>query len=93
MTVFSIIAVRNSEILMRKASEVFKDDFLKLTPDSALVSAPLTAVQLTERLGLLNKPDQAPEVDASAIILSGSSYYGRATPQIWEWLKNKWSTP
>lgn len=28
--------------------------------------------------------------DQSAIVLSVSSYYGRANPQIWEWLRTHW---
>ena len=49
-----------------------------------LVAAPSTAMDVSETLGIKSG------VNGSAIVIEAASYYGRANPAIWSWIKANW---
>ena len=55
-----------------------------LGSDAWLVSSPSTAQELSEKLGITSG------ISGSAVIVEVASYYGRANPAIWSWIKANW---
>lgn len=51
-----------------------------------LVSANLTAKALSDTLGITDGSN------GSALVLEVASYFGRANPNIWSWIKLHWET-
>lgn len=49
-----------------------------------LVAAPTTAQELSEKLGITSG------INGSGIIVEVASYFGRANPAIWTWIKANW---
>jgi len=58
-----------------------------LGADAWLVSATTTAQELSERLGITSG------ISGSAIVIEAASYFGRANPAIWSWIKANWEGP
>jgi len=49
-----------------------------------LVAASTTAMELSEKLGITEC------TNGSAVIVEAASYYGRANPAVWSWIKANW---
>jgi hypothetical protein len=87
MTIFAIIPQPNTkrEELRATISERFKD--ANYTMDGGhgwLVSASRTAQEISDDLGLTDGSNGA------GIVLEVASYFGRANPNIWTWIKLHW---
>lgn len=67
----------------------FPDKFYRMSEHQWLVSAQLTAHQLTDKLGVLSTDSTI----GNAVVFSISSYFGRHSPEIWEWLKLNMEKP
>ena len=55
-----------------------------LGADSWLVAAPTTAQDLSEKLEITSG------INGAAVIAEVASYFGRANPAIWSWIKANW---
>lgn len=49
-----------------------------------LVAANTTALDLSEKLGITSG------INGSAVVVEVASYFGRANPAIWSWIKANW---
>lgn len=90
MAIFSIIPQSgpNGEFLQDALYKAFGDTkCLTLGNGCWLVSASGTAQDISTQIGLTEG------AVGSAIVLEVSSYYGRANPAIWSWIKTNWEGP
>lgn len=55
-----------------------------LGADAWLVAAPSTAQEVSEKLGITSG------INGSAVVVEVASYFGRANPAIWSWIKANW---
>jgi hypothetical protein len=60
-----------------------REDILTLSPSFWLLVAPRTAKEVCDNLGITEG------AVGSAMVLACSSYFGRADPQIWEWIASR----
>jgi len=68
--------------------EKFPNDHYRVSSDQWFVNADsITARNLSDTIGLTDKPVQPG--NATAIVVSVGGYYGRAQPDLWEWLAAK----
>ena len=51
-----------------------------------LVAARATAKEVSDTLGITDG------ASGSALVVEVASYFGRANPNIWTWIKNNWET-
>ncbi len=85
MSVFVILPRSPNATLDAKMKASFSEtDIFQLNDRQWLVSAELTAKQVTEKLGILTDPQLH-----SIVVFSVSNYFGRYAPEVWEWLKLK----
>jgi hypothetical protein len=87
MVIFAVLAPADSPQLEAAMASAYENNYLKVGPGQYLVAGKSTAVDLSKELGISDGKNGA------AIVLSTSSYFGRATNDIWEWMKLKVSTP
>ena len=84
MTVFVIIESQPPAALEGRIKAQFPDDYYRLADGQWLVSAKMTAVDLSNSLGL--KPGSGL---GGTLVVSISSYYGLHSPEVWDWIKTK----
>lgn len=89
MAVFSIIATMNAEAVLSAAKKAYGLDFYKLSDDACLVAGSGSPIDVSKKIGLVD-PDGKNTRLGSAVVTSVGSYYGVASPDIWEWMKSKW---
>jgi len=89
MTIFAVLMPMPQRQITELIEDKFSSDYLRLNETQYLVSFRGTAVDLSRELGLYDpkKPDEPPT--GSAIVLSTSSYFGRAPNTVWDWMKSK----
>jgi hypothetical protein len=85
MTLFAILAHDESSGLAVALAKHFPGDFLKIGTGQWLVAGKSTTVDVSNILGISDGSN------GSAIVVAISSYYGRASTNIWEWMKVKLS--
>lgn len=86
MSIFLLAQTNLSDTakIVAKLSSLFPDDHYAAGGGSWLISADETAKGLSEKLGIVDG-----EI-SSVIIAEIASYHGRADPDIWSWIKDKW---
>lgn len=86
MAIFLIIkqASADQAVLGLAISSTYPDDTYELGDGAWLVSDSATAQGVSDKIGITRG-----EV-GSALIVEAASYYGRANPAIWSWIKEKW---
>jgi hypothetical protein len=88
MTIFAVLLPIPQPLLSEKIRAEFPNDSLQLNDYQWLISATGTVIELTAKLGIVNK--ESPEAPTGvAVIFSTSSYYGRAPSPTWDWIKSK----
>jgi hypothetical protein len=85
MTLFAILAHNDDPKLADALAVHFPNNFLKVGHGQWLVAGKGTTIELSNQLGISDGSN------GSAIVVSISSYYGRASTNIWEWMKVKLS--
>ncbi len=85
MAIFVIFRVSDPPKMLEKLREVYPNDHLQVQQGEFLVSASGTAKDVAERLGITGTT--TPTV--AAIVFSMASYFGRASTEIWDWIKTK----
>jgi hypothetical protein len=88
MAIFAIFRVSNPPMMESALQRVFPKDHLKVATDEWLVSAIGTAKEVSDKIGITPGPDLG-----SAMVFSMANYYGRATTEIWDWIKAKSEAP
>lgn len=63
------------------------DKVLSVGPETWLVAATGTAVNVSQHIGITEG------LAGSALVLEVGSYFGRANPSIWSWIKTNWEGP
>jgi hypothetical protein len=82
---FAVLGQTNFDQLDKAIKEKYPNGSLALVPGQWLLAVPtVTTKELSESLGIIG--DNA---IGSAIIVSVSNYFGRANPQIWEWIRSR----
>jgi hypothetical protein len=88
MAIFVIFRVSNPPLLESALGRVFPKDHFKVGNDEWLVSAIGTAKEVSDKIGITPGADMG-----SAVVFSMANYYGRATTEIWDWIKAKSESP
>ena len=87
MPVFAVIRQSDPEgALARAIAAEFPDAHYDVGVGAWLVAGSGTAQEISNKLGVT--PDAA---TGSAVVLEAASYYGRANPAIWTWIKENWA--
>jgi len=55
-----------------------------------LVASKGTAVDVSNKLGVTVKDESTPGPTGTAIVFEVGSYYGRASTNVWAWVKANW---
>jgi len=86
MTIFAVISQPgpNHDRLASAVHAAFPDRHYVLGPGTWLVAGLGTAKDVSDKLGVTEGEN------GSAVILETGSYYGRANPAIWSWIKTNW---
>lgn len=84
MAIFVVFKVSDPGKMHSAVTSVFPLDHLELGDNEWLISARGTAQEVSNRLGLTPGNDLG-----SAIVFSMQSYYGRASTNVWDWIKTK----
>lgn len=85
MTIFVVFKSMSPEKLGLRIAREFPKDHLQLQNDEWLISAEMTAIDVSNRIGITTDPSET----GSAIVFSMRSYYGRASNDVWDWIKTK----
>lgn len=86
MSLFAVLLPKEegSANLIIKLKAIFPNDNFQITPTQWLISAKGTAKEISEKLGI---DDETPV--GLAIILGIAGYWGRASTDVWEWMRVK----
>ena len=86
MTVFVVIAQEGSDLAKLPAAldACFPNAAYKLDENAWLVPFKGSAEDLSDKLGVTTG------ANGGAVILEVASYFGRANPNIWAWIKANW---
>lgn len=87
MTIFAVMATRNAKAIGDGIARAFPNDHLKISDHAWLISAATTTQDVSTKIGL----GPSPEPSGSGVVVSIGSYYGRASPEIWDWIRSKWT--
>jgi hypothetical protein len=89
MTIFAVLLPSDQPRIAAKIAEQFPDNFLRITDTQYLISAPDTVTEISNKLGITsNKVPPDPQTGIG-IIFATSSYFGRASSVVWDWMKTK----
>lgn len=84
MTIFVVFRVGEPAKMQAAMERAYPANHLKIETGEWLVSAPGTAKDVSDKLGVTPANDSGP-----AMVFSMANYYGRATTEIWDWVKAK----
>lgn len=82
MSVFVVLSKTPNRTLEQRIASIFSGEHHRLAETQWLVRAPLTTKQLCEKLNITNSPEMH-----SVVVFSINNYYGKHSPEVWEWLK------
>ncbi len=83
MSIFVIFRTSDREKLENAIKAIFPDNYLDLANGEWLVSGTLTAKEVSDKLGISSGEN------GSAIVFKMEAYFGRATNEVWDWVKTK----
>jgi len=89
MTLFIVVGTfpRNFETLGQSVAEAYKDNHLRLNPGCWIIADSVTAREVSEKIGVGSTATPS----GTAVVASVANYYGRASTEIWEWMKSRLS--
>lgn len=86
MPVFAVIRQTDPEsALLSAIAREFPETHYDLGSGVWLVAGAGTAQEISNKLGIT--PDAN---TGTGVVIEAASYYGRANPAIWTWIKNQW---
>jgi len=88
MAIFVIFRVSNVAAMEVAMARAFPGNHLRVDSAEWVVSAVGTPKDVSDKLGVTPGTETG-----TAMIFSMGSYYGRATTEIWDWIKAKAETP
>jgi hypothetical protein len=80
---FVILGQANLPQLGQVIAAKYPNDHLMLSPGQWIVIASGTAKEICDHLGITDGST------GDAVVVAGTSYYGRASSQIWEWMASR----
>jgi hypothetical protein len=83
MSIFVIFRVSEVDKVKSALVETFPNDHLEVDIGQFLVSSNLSAEAISEKLKITDG------INGNAIVFAMGSYYGRASTNIWDWIKAK----
>jgi hypothetical protein len=83
MSIFVIFRVSDVEKVKTALISSFPEDHLEVDTGQFLVSSNLSAEAVSEKLKVTDG------TNGNAIVFAMGNYYGRASTNIWEWIKTK----
>lgn len=88
MTIFIVVSQPNPNQAKLPASiaSVFPNDHLQISDKVWLVASSDSIQDVSKKLGV------ADGACGAAVITEVGSYFGRASPNIWSWIKSKWES-
>lgn len=88
MAVFAVIAQPQAGTdpnkLPQAVQTLYADNFLPVGPGVWLIAHVGTVQDLSGKLGITDG------LNGAALVLEVGSYFGRANPAFWTWIKTKW---
>ena len=84
---FAVLADPQNLVLEQALTSAFPSDHIQIRPGQWFVVAPGTAREISDRLGVTPGT-----TSGAAVIVAVSGYYGRASTELWEWVKAKIGT-
>lgn len=95
MAIFQVTPLAsNADRLAQAVAATIQEDSRYELPNNAgwLVNFKGTSMELSHVLGLTGQPEGTPATLGSVLITSIISYYGRASADMWEWLKTRFES-
>ena len=86
-TLFAVLTPEPNENLAQSIATQFRENSLRVSPTHFFIATAGTAIELS------NKLDITTGNIGSGIVLVVSSYYGRASVSIWDWISAKIGAP
>lgn len=74
------MAPSENQLLISELQRLFPGDHLKVGPGQWLVSAPRTAKEISDSLGISDGKT------GTALVFTVGAYFGRAQADIWDWM-------
>jgi hypothetical protein len=93
MTVFAVLMPTPQPGLVSVIEQEFPGNHILLNETQYLVSYSGTAKELVAKLRIYDAKLPAAPPSGLAVVLSVSSYFGRAPSTVWEWIKVKMESP
>lgn len=84
MSVFIIVSKTDNAELGRIIQEKYPQDYYQYSSNQWLVSSSGISKEVSDNLGISDK-----DKNLVAVVFAISSYWGRASADVWDWLKNK----
>jgi hypothetical protein len=84
MAIFAILTPEEDAGLMTTLESVYPNKHLKVGHGQWLVASQGTAAEVSNALGISDGKN------GTGIVVAVSGYYGRADPNVWEWIKANW---
>ncbi len=86
MPVFAVIRQSSKAGALESAiQKEFPQAHYDLGHGAWLVAGPGTAREIASTLGMVPEP-----INGTGVVIEAASYYGRANPAIWTWIKSNW---
>lgn len=83
MAIFVVCRVSNGPAVEGALKAAFPDDHLKIADKEWLISSSATPKDVSDRLGISDGKN------GSGIVFTTGGYFGRATTEVWDWIKAK----
>lgn len=87
MSILVVLSPEQNDKIEALIKEKFSNDHYTIAPNQWLVSSSKTARQLAEEDLLVKDKEKGP---GTIIVFAISGYWGRANPDIWKWIEDKW---
>jgi hypothetical protein len=84
MPIFTVIRLAEKATIAEAIERNFAEDHYDLGHGTWLVASNGTAKELADQLGISDG------TNGTGLVLEIASYFGRANPAIWTWIKSKW---
>jgi len=93
MTIFAVLLPYPQPVIVKTIVDKFPTDHLAITETQFLISSSGTAIDISAKLGISDPNNPSAPPTGTAIIFATSTYYGRASTNIWDWIKAKLEAP
>jgi hypothetical protein len=93
MTIFAILMPVPQPRLADKIKQAYPSDHFSITETQWLVSSSESVLEVTAKLEIADKTKPTAPASGNAIVFAISSYFGRASTLVWDWIKSKLESP